>query len=158
MKRIISLSQKAVSTVISEMLMLAIVVALVVAVVVGVQGSISYYVRNKELAAITLVSTKGNGWMNFTAFHLGGDPVTISGHIYIEYENGTTKNLEALLTYRGMITTINGKFRLDEIKFGEQLRISVNITGIAEGTIHCVLFSKTHILAEVSEKVEIPSR
>jgi FlaG/FlaF family flagellin (archaellin) len=147
-------ANRAVSTVISEMLILSIVVILASAFAVSLQSNVSYYVKNKELSSIYLSTSTKGPWVNFTATHSGGDPTTISGHIYIEYQNGSSSNLNALLTYNNVTTTRTGDFTLQSVKFGEQFQLCVNITNFTQGTIHCLLNSKTQILAEVTEEIE----
>ncbi len=143
------------STIVSEMLILAIVVILAGAFVVSLESNISYYVKNKELSSIYLWTAKKDGWINFTVIHSGGDPIALSGRISFEYENGTLIRLPAELTYNNASSQpLTGEFSLTQLKFGEHFQISVNSTALTNGTIHYILNSKSQILAEVDEKIE----
>lgn len=142
------------STIVAEMLILAIVVILATAFVVSLHSNVSYYVKNKELSSIYLWTATKNGWTNFTVIHSGGDPTDLSGRIYFEYENGTSIRLPAELTYNNASSSLTGEFELTQLKFGEHFQISVNSTALTNGTIHYVLNSKSQILAEVDEKIE----
>lgn len=93
--------------------------------------------------------------MNLTIIHAGGDAVTISGRIYIEHENGTSNNPEAYLIHGDKtIPIIKGQFEIPSFRFGEHLQVSINLTGTSSGVIRCILYSKTQILAEVTQKIE----
>jgi FlaG/FlaF family flagellin (archaellin) len=149
----ISRYNRALSTVISEMLILAIVVILAAAFAVSIQSNISYYVKNKELASIFLTTSTKDQMINFTAFHSGGDPVTITGHIYMEYPNGSTSPLNPILTCKNQSEVKNGEFTLS-VKFGDQFQVNINSTELDQGLICYRLSSKTQILAEVTYTIE----
>jgi hypothetical protein len=146
-------SKLALSNVVSEMLILVIVVILSVAFVVSLQSNVSYYVKDKELTKIHVWTVTKDDTMNFTAIHSGGDPTSITGQIYFEYENLTSIALSADLTYNNTLSTVDGDFYLHSIKFGDQFQISVNLAGLSTGTVYYTLSSRTQILAEVGEKI-----
>jgi FlaG/FlaF family flagellin (archaellin) len=136
------------------MLILSIVVILAGAFAVSLQSNVSYYVKNKELTSIYLSSSTRDQWINFTAIHSGGDPTSITGRLYLEYPNGSTNVLNAILTYNSVSSEISGDFTLQSIKFGEQFQVSINLSELDQGTICYLLNSKTQILAEVTQKIE----
>lgn len=155
MKKIVKIKRcnQALSSVISEMLILAIVVILAGAFAVSLQSNVSYYVKNKELASIYLTTSASGQWVNFTAFHSGGDPVTITCRIYIENPNGTTSPLNPIITCHNPPQVKNGEFTLQTVKFGETFQVSINLTEHDQGIICYRLNSKTQILAEVTHKI-----
>lgn len=148
-------NNKAVSNVISEMMILALVVVLASAFVISLQSNVSYYVKSKELCSLYLSTTKNEEWINFTAIHSGGDPTAIIGHIFIEDQNGVLQNLDPyLLTYNETPQlVINGEFNIPSFKFGDQFQLTVKLDELIDGTIHCTVNSRSQILAEVDEKI-----
>ncbi|MCW4024480.1 MAG: hypothetical protein NWF01_05525 [Candidatus Bathyarchaeota archaeon] len=153
-------SKLALSNVVSEMLILVMVVILSITFIVSLQSNVSYYIKDKELTKVHVWTVTKDDTMNFTTIHSGGDPTSITGRIYFEYENGTTCTLPTTLTYNGTTETVPGdvytepgNFYLYNVKFGEQFQISVTLDELSHGTVYYTLSSKTQILAEVGEKI-----
>jgi FlaG/FlaF family flagellin (archaellin) len=157
LRKKLRLNNRGISTVVGEMLMLVIAVILVSTFVVALQSDVSSYVKTKDLSTIHVWTTTNDGFVNLTAIHSGGDPLAISGQLYIEYQNGTSKGLVADLTYNNETSPVDGAFSLSEVKFGEQFLLSIDVISpqIDNGTIHYIISSKTQILAEVDQKIEV---
>jgi hypothetical protein len=146
-------SKLALSTVVSEMLILVIVILLSVAFVASLQSNVSYYIKDKELSNVHVWTVTQDDIMNFTAIHSGGDPVGITGQIYFEFANYTSLTLTAGLTYNNTVTPVAGDFYLPAVKFGDQFQLSVNLAGLSNGTVYYTLSSRSQILAEVGEQI-----
>lgn len=148
------LSNKGQTTIIAEMLLLVIVVILATTFVASLHSNVSFYVQNKELTSMYVWTTNNDTAINIIATHSGGDPTTISGHIYFEYQNGTSQNVKAKLSFNNTAPIITSEFELSQIKFGEQFQLSINKAQFEDhGALHYILSSKSQILAEVDEQI-----
>ncbi len=139
---------------VAEMLMVVLAVILAVAFVVGFQSNVSSNVGSKDLATVYVWTSVRNNWVNITAINSGGDAIAITGHLYIQYSNGTAQPLDAELAYNNTVSDINGDFRVRQLAFGQQFHVNIDSSQLSDGTIHYMISSKNQILAEVEQNIE----
>jgi hypothetical protein len=129
------------------------VVLLTSTVVLTLNSNVSYYTESRELVSVYLWTNRKDNVMNFTAIHSGVDSVKIHGQIFFEFDNGTTKQLNADLVYNDTTSSISGTFDVYSFKFGENITIKADITELTNGKIHYTLSSRSQILAKVDEQI-----
>ncbi|XHH09086.1 MAG: type IV pilin [Candidatus Bathyarchaeia archaeon] len=87
------LNNKAVSSVVAEILMVAIAVVLATAFIVGLQGNVTSQIQDKDQSSVHVWASTRNGWVNITAIHSGGDATDISGHVFLTYQNAAITDI-----------------------------------------------------------------
>lgn len=143
---------KAQSTIIAELLILAITVSLAIGFVVATNSYFIYYAQMKKLASIYTFSIKNENWVNFTVIHSGGDTIDIFGHVYAIFKNGTSKHLSAYIVREGILL-IDGRFTLSMFKFGEAFKVCVRLNGIDDAMVQLIISSQDSVILRVSEEV-----
>ncbi|RLE73301.1 MAG: hypothetical protein DRZ80_06455 [Thermoprotei archaeon] len=141
------------STILAQILLLAMAIILATTFTASLNAHVSYYMKRRELASVFIFTLDKGGWVNFTSIHSGGDTVDVFGEINLIFKNGTSKPLTALLIRGEARRSIHGRFQLNSFKFGEKFKVCVNSTGLNDCTVHLLLSCRSHVLAEVYKKI-----
>jgi sensor histidine kinase regulating citrate/malate metabolism len=142
------------STVVAEILLLVMVLILSSTVVLTMRSNMSYYTQSRELVSIYLWTSQNDNEVNFTAIHCGVDAVKVHGQITFTNSTGAEKTVTANVFYNGTLSPVlpDGTFEISQFKFGENATVIADLTGLANGTIHYVLSSRSQILAKVDKE------
>lgn len=144
---------RAQSTIITELLILAITLSLALSFIIAANSYFSYYAQIKKFASIYVFSTSNDNWVNFTAIHSGGDAIDIFGQIIAISPNGTLHQLNAYIIRGEEEFLIDGSFKLSMFKFGEMFKVCVNLNGINIAKIQLTINTQDYVIAKVVEEV-----